>query len=403
MSSIKNNNDKRINKRNSELISNLNNFSKTLEIPVQEMVAVANMLPFERYVKKTVKKKDGSDRHVYAPIAQLKRIQTRIKNRIFANQATIGWPSYIYGSIPKQQREDGTYDSRDYVICADQHSHSKSILTVDIKDFFDNVHADVVEGVIKRYVSKHDGVVELLTNLCCYEGHLVQGAPTSSYLANLSISDVEPNLVRAIQRKNLTYTRLVDDITVSSKIYDYDFSYVLKLIENALSEKGLYLNKNKINVRSAGSVALTVHGLRVDYQRVRLPAAEVGRIRAHVKMLENVSQSYKSRTSFAYQQDYARCMGRVNKLARVGHKQHSTYLARLKRIQPLPSGNEEIFCVARLERLEKTYALDKAKISYRRNFYRLQQKLFVLSRSFPRAATGLKERLRLIPPNLKER
>ena len=96
-------------------------------------------------------------------------------------------------------------------------------------------------------------------------------------------------------------------------------------------------------------------------------------------------------------------MGRVNKLARVGHKQHSKYVERLKRVRPLPSGNEDQFCEKKLVRLETIYEKDAAKLSYRRNFYRLQERLSILNRSFPRVASALKDRLRVISPAEKER
>ncbi|MCX5471620.1 reverse transcriptase family protein [Alcaligenes sp. A-TC2] len=394
-------NDK-IKKSNSALIGNFKNLLHALEISDDDVSKLRAFLPHDRYKEKTIKKKDGSDRKVYAPIPVLKKIQNRIKNRILANQDVISWPSYIFGSIKNQKIEGGGIDSRDYVSCAAKHSGAKSLLTVDIKDFFDNVHEDIVAAVFERYVSTDKEVINWLLDVCCYEQHLVQGAPTSSYLANMSLYDIEPQLVHKLARKGLIYTRLVDDISVSSKIYDYNFSYALKLIEDALSEKGLYLNPEKISQRSVGSAPLTMHGLRIDYQTARLPAAEVGQIRAHVKNLEDAAKSYKSRTSYAYRQDYARCMGRVNKLARVKHNQHSKYLARLRAIQPLPSGNESTYCLKKLEVLEKTYLEAKETFSYRKNFYRLQEKINILSRSFPRSAEDMKKRMKLIAPPPKD-
>lgn len=394
--------ENKIRKSNSSFIGNVDNFLDAMQITRAELNHVLASPAADRYAQKTVQKKDGSDRHVYAPTPVLKKIQNRVKNRILANQSVISWPSYIFGSIKNQKIAEGEYDSRDYVACASQHSGAKSLLTVDIKDFFDNIHVDVVEDVFRNFISEDDELVNLLLTLCCHEGHLVQGAPTSSYLANMSLHDVEPRLVAGLSRKGLIYTRLVDDISVSSKIYDYDFSFAMRLLENALTDKGLYLNQAKVSQRSVGSAALTVHGLRVDYQTARLPASEIGQIRAHVKNLEDTAKSYKSRTSYAYRKDYARCMGRVNKLARVGHKQHIKYLNRLRAIRPLPSGNESEWCLKRLERLERIYAVKSNTFEFRRNFYRLQEKIYILARSFPRAAELMKERMKKIRPPGKD-
>lgn len=390
--------DDRIKHGGSNFIGNVDNLRIALGISQAELRDVLELPLAKRYLEKTVKKKDGSDRRVYAPVASLKKIQNRVKARILSSPKFVLWPTYVYGSIKKQKTSAGTIDSRDYVSCAQKHSGAKSLLTVDIKDFFDNIHEDVVRDIFESFVSKNDEVVKLLSDLCCHEGHLVQGAPTSSYLANMSMYDVEPSVVSALNRKGLVYTRLVDDISISSKIFDYDFSYALRLLENSLMQKGLSLNASKVSVRSVGSSALTVHGLRVDYQTARLPAQEVGQIRAHVKNLENVAKAYKARTSYAYRKDYARCMGRVNKLARVGHKQHKNYLNRLRAIRPLPSGNEAEHCLRRLERLERIFADRKNTFEYRKNYYRLQEKVYILSRSFPKAASKMKERMRIIYP-----
>ncbi|WP_312996027.1 reverse transcriptase family protein [Achromobacter animicus] len=395
--------DDRIKSGGSDFFGSVNNLRDALGISEADLREVLALPLDKRYTEKTVKKKDGSDRRVYAPIASLKKIQNRVKTRILASPKFVSWPSYVYGSIRKQKTSSGIVDSRDYVSCAQKHSGAKSLLTVDIKDFFDNIHEDVVRDILERFVSRDAGVVRLLSDLCCHEGHLVQGAPTSSYLANMSMYDVEPILVKALNRKGLVYTRLVDDISISAKIFDYDFSFALKLLENSLMQKGLSLNASKVAIRSVGSAALTVHGLRVDYQSARLPAQEIGQIRAHVKNLESVAKAYKARTSYAYRKDFARCMGRVNKLARVGHKQHANYLKRLRAIQPLPSGNEAEHCLRRLERLERLFADRKGTFDFRKNYYRLQEKIYILSRSFPKAASKMKERMRKIYPPGRDR
>lgn len=392
--------ENKIHRISSQKIGSLKNLLKALDVKNEDEVELSKNRELGLYRKKTIKKKDGSDREVYAPVAALKNIQRKINSRFFGNKNLFYWPDYIYGSIKNQKLKDGKKESRDYVSCANRHNGAKSLLTLDIKNFFDNIHEDIVEKVIREFITDDSESVQWLLGICCHKGGVLQGAPTSSYIANMSLFDVEPMLVSRLNRKGLVYTRLVDDITVSSKVYDYDFSYALTLIENALIEKALYLNKDKLSIRTVGSLALTVHGLRVDYQTARLPASEVGQIRAHVKNLEDISKSYKARTSYAYRKDYARCMGRVSKLARVGHKQYANYINRLKNIRPIPSGNEGEYCLKDLINLEGLYENQKDTYGYRKSFYRLQEKVNILARSFEITAKEIKERMKKIaPPN----
>lgn len=383
-----------IEKANQSFIANLDNLYSTLEITEPEVQKVINLPTHTWYTKKNIKKKDGSERTVYAPHAKVKRIQKKIKSRILADENIIKWPSYVYGSLKNTVDKDGNKIIRDYVACASQHTKAKSLLTVDIEDFFDNVNEDVVEETIKKYISKDKAVAEFLLKMCCFEGRLIQGAPTSSYFASMSLYNIEPRVKSKLTQKNLTYTRFVDDITVSCKIHNYNFTYALKVIEDALTEIGLFLNQRKIQTRYAGAAPLTVHGLRVDFHNARLPSEEIKNIRANVRMIEKMASQYKIRTSFAYKKEYARCMGRVNKLKRTGHHKHEYYLNRLKKVRPIPSRSDIKIANKKLKELIKTYPDAKASYYYKKKYYWLAERLYILRRSFPASTNKMLDKLK---------
>lgn len=391
----------KVTKISTEFISSKQSLLNALSISKDSFERVCNLQESNRYQKKEVKKKDGSTRVVYAPKKKLKTIQRKIVDNILANENIIQWPDYLYGSLKNTTDSNGNIITRDYIACASKHSGAKSLLTVDIKNFFDNVHEDIIEELIKEYISKEQVVIDILLNICCHEGSLVQGAPTSSYLANMSLYDVEPRIVTALRRKKLIYTRFVDDITVSTKISNYDFTHVLKVIELELAKKGLFLNPNKTSIRYAGGIPLTVHGLRVDFHNVRLPAKEIKNIRANVKMIENMARNYKVRTSFHYRSEYARCMGRVNKLKRTGHQKHDYYLSRLKKVQPVPSRSEINFLSESINKLIKTHSDSNDTLYYKKKYYWMMESLYVLRRSFPRSANEMMSLLKLYKPKNK--
>lgn len=169
----------KIEKLNKNFISNIYTLLAALDIEESLAIEVFNQTDSARYRRHEVSKKDGSPRVVYAPSAKIKLIQNRIKNNILSSSGTIGWPHYLYGSLKNTKSDDGTKEVRDYVTCASKHSGAKSLLTVDIKDFFDNVHKNIVKKIIKKYISKNEDVIEFLLDICCHDDKLIQGAPTS--------------------------------------------------------------------------------------------------------------------------------------------------------------------------------------------------------------------------------
>ena len=359
-------------------------------------------LPDElKYTETQIPKSFGKVRKVHNPHKKLRKLQRRINRRLFnpkgKSDSVINWPVYIYGSVPNQEIEGVTYN-RDYVACARQHCGSRSILKLDISDFFDNVHEDHVKNVFANLLKYEEEVAEVLTQLCCFNGSLVQGALTSSFLACLCLYDIEPKLVKKLSRKNLRYTRLVDDITISSTQPHFDFSMVKDIVLRQLYEKDLPVNKDKIVELYSGTSPMLVHGLRVNYSEPRLPSEEVSRIRAAVKRIELQAIEPNYRTSHTFRKDFNRTLGRVNKLARMGHNQHKKLSARLSNVRPLPSKKDIERCWSMLARLQRDYNSQKNSYWYKRRYHRLSERLIILKRTFHKTEARIREALKKIKP-----
>lgn len=238
-------------------ISRVDNFCQVLDISREELEAIIQLNDEDKYLEpKTLAfKKNGKKRLVKCPIQPLRKIQKRINNRIF--KEIIQWPEFVFGSVPN---DDELGVQKDYVTCASLHCEAKSLLKVDISDFFLNIHEDFVRDLFKRFFKYDDELCDYLVALCCYNGTLVQGALTSSYLASLILWDLERSVVNKLKRWKLTYTRLVDDITVSSKISKFNFEIAEHHIKNMLMLKDLPVNSNKTKVIYSSSSPLMVHG-----------------------------------------------------------------------------------------------------------------------------------------------
>ncbi|MBU2893714.1 reverse transcriptase family protein [Colwellia sp. D2M02] len=375
----------------------LDKLCKMLRISRTELENILSSPSDVRYKdpKTTAYKKDGSIRKIKCPLKELRSIQEKINNNIF--KTGFYWPKYLFGSIPKK----AALSNRDYVSCVSLHCRAKSICKIDISNFFDNVHISLVKSVFKNLCHFSDEVTDVLADLCCYNDFLVQGALTSSYLATLILWDKEPELVENLKKKGLVYTRLVDDITISSRISNYNFDIATKRVEVMLLEKDLPINKSKYEYNYLSIEPLTVHGLRVSFDKPKLPKHESSNIRASVKNLENLAQLDSARTKMWFRTDYNRCMGRVNKLARVKNQKHQALVERLKVIEPLPSINDIKYARLRLKNLEADYSTKKKTFNYKKRYYKLNQRIHLISKTYPDVAKKIRESLKEVPPDEK--
>ncbi len=381
-------------------ISSIENLCSALAISLEEIYGALSLPDEEKYAISETPKSDGGIRYVHNPHYLLRKIQRRINKRIFSRLSIIQWPDHLFGSVPNQREQTSQkIINKDYVSCAAKHCGAKSLLKVDVKDFFDNIHKDLVSDIFSNFMKFDPEVSGLLSEICCFKSHVVQGALTSSYLASLCLYDVEGIVVERLMRKGLVYTRLVDDITVSSKNSNYDFSYALEIIKSMLTSKDLPLNLSKTKTYHISSSPLTVHGLRVSFSTPRLPSGEVARIRAAVKNIEHLASERGYRTTHAYRHDFNRCMGRVNKLVRVGHDRYSSLLARLKKVFPLPSKKDIERANAMLERLARDCSTKRSTYWYAKRYFKLQERLIVLKRSFPATTKEIRKSLKGLQPD----
>lgn len=361
-------------------ILSLSKLAQTLSISLDELNEIASLSEDDKYTRKELPKADGSRRVVYSLHPKMRLLQSRINKRIF--KELVVFPPFLFGSVPSKNDGEDPDVKRDYVSCARAHCGAKTVLKVDISNFFDNIHKDLVRDVFNNVLNIQGEALEYVTNMCCKGDFIVQGALTSSYIATLCLYEYEGGIYQRALRKNLVYTRLVDDITVSSQINNYDFTQILSHIENMLSEHDLPINKRKTKIFHCSSEPIKIHGLRVDYKSPRLPSDEVKRIRASLHNLKKLAVKNNTKTSVAYRKEFNRCMGRVNKLGRVGHEKYELFKEQLLEIIPMPSLRDIEVIEAAVSSLEVSYSKGNGnKHWYKRKHNLTLYKLIILTRS----------------------
>lgn len=125
-----------------------------------------------------------------------------------------------------------------------QHIGKEYILKLDISHFFDSIDDDMVYLVMKR-LGLSVPATALLTHLCTYKARLPQGAPTSPYIANLVMKQLDEKLGCWCGERNITYTRYCDDMTFSGNKADIHKANVVAKVRHMLYRMGFTLNDKK--------------------------------------------------------------------------------------------------------------------------------------------------------------
>lgn len=382
----------RVRKVGRHSIGSVRSLCRTLSVAESELDELLSWSPEARFTRKLIKKSSGGSRTVYVPHWRYRKILRKVNKRILGNTDIIRWPDYIFGSVPSSPADGEALIGRDYIACAAVHSGAKSILKIDICDFFDNVELPIVREIFANFLKYPTPVADTLCNLCCVRGKIPQGAPTSSYLATLVFWDVEARLVNRLKQKGLTYTRYVDDITISSKKHSQDFSLALRLVDQMLTDKDLSRNEEKTQVLRSGIKPLNVHGLRVEHSTPRIPSPEYKRIRSAVRTMENFSTDPGFRTYDAYRRMFNVSLGRVNKLSRLRKASHKAYVLRLMKIKPLPSHRDLLWCRRAAKLVLDRYPIpgEADRYFFRRRLFRLRERLNLLRRTYPHEAAQIR-------------
>ena len=107
-----------------------------------------------------------------------------------------------------------------------------------------------------------ESVSMLLTGLCCENGVLPQGAPTSAALSNLIMKEIDNQIAIYCREQQIRYTRYADDMTFSG---DFDERKVITTVKQILKPLNLSLNEKKTRVRKQGQQQ-EVTGIIVNYK-----------------------------------------------------------------------------------------------------------------------------------------
>lgn len=95
------------------------------------------------------------------------------------------------------------------------HIHRRFVVNVDLADFFPTITENRVQGLLNS-LGVDSRVADIVARVCCNDGHLPQGAPSSPVISNMICFRLDKQLMAIAKDARCIYTRYADDVTFSS-------------------------------------------------------------------------------------------------------------------------------------------------------------------------------------------
>lgn len=268
-------------------IKNRNDLANVLDIKLSTLTYLINdKRKNSLYKTFNISKRNHSNRTIDAPQKSLKTILKKI-NYIL----TLVYPPKpsVHGFINSKILD---CDKRSIISNALQHVNKRFILNIDLENFFPSISRNRIAGLFRsKPFNFSKDIAKDLANICTYNNHLPQGAPTSPILSNMICRKMDNELQNLAKAFRCTYTRYADDITFSTmkKIFPPEIAFndieqdkiITKLgwiLTNIILQNGFSVNVNKTRLQNY-TTRQEVTGLVVN-KKINIQRKYIKKIRA---------------------------------------------------------------------------------------------------------------------------
>jgi retron-type reverse transcriptase len=207
-------------------------------------------------------KKSGGQREITAPRIFLKTVQRYILDCILT-------------PLPVHACAVGFVRGRNLTTGAQVHVGHPFLWNIDLKDFFPSIKQDNVTKAFESMGYPPEAAY-FLSGLCCLNGSLPQGAPTSPALANIIFRSADKELSKLAKENKIRYTRYADDLSFSSRSPIPD--EFRKSVAVMIKKYGFTINKSKSRLMGP-RCRREVTGLTVN-QQLSIPREKRRQLRA---------------------------------------------------------------------------------------------------------------------------
>lgn len=221
--------------------------SEIASLPVLMRLAARLAPPFEKsnygrrfddlYDTYELPKRSGGKRIISAPAVHLKMAQRALLTLLYAE----GFSDQAMGFVPGRSTKDN----------AAKHVGKDIVVNADVKGFFPSTSYKQVYSLSRRLCdgSLSPLAARLFSEICCHDGHLATGAPTSPAVSNLIMRNLDASLHHIATKLDVTYTRYADDLTFSGQSAAV---WMLKPLKAHLAKLGYELDPKKTNIFRKG-------------------------------------------------------------------------------------------------------------------------------------------------------
>ena len=196
----------------------------------------------------SIPKKSGTERSIEVPKKKLKELQRKL---------VVELQSYFQ---PRPSAH-GFIRERSIVSNALPHVNKTFVYNIDLENFFGTIHFGRVKNLfISHPFRLSHAAATVLAQICCNNGRLPQGAPTSPMISNMICHKLDRQLQGLARKNQCTYSRYADDIT---------FSFTTS--RNKLPSTLVYFDRN--NEVIPGSLLKKIiadNGFSINIRKVRL-------------------------------------------------------------------------------------------------------------------------------------
>ncbi|HIE6631927.1 reverse transcriptase family protein [Bacillus luti] len=206
-------------------------------------------------------KRSGKKREIWQPSEKIKVIQKWILKEIL-------------GNIPLADHAHGFVKNKSILTHANVHVHKDPfwIFSVDIKDFFPTIKIAQLKSIFAS-IGYGEDVCNILSAFCTIDERLVQGFPTSPYISNIVMKDIDNQLHEYAKSLDTRYSRYADDISFSGKDKNNNDILIENIqlkVQELLRNSGFVVNDRKTKLMKSNNPK-KVTGLVVTSNGVTVP------------------------------------------------------------------------------------------------------------------------------------
>ncbi len=218
-----------------------------------------------------ISKGAGKTRLITAPDRRLKYLQRRLLPLI----------NSLYNA---RNTVHGFVTGRSVRTNALAHLRRRFVVNIDIKDFFPRITENRVVGALTS-LGIDRSVASTIGYLCCVNGSIPQGGPTSPALSNIVCFRLDKSLLAFSKEHRYIYTRYADDITLSSH------RPMAELFDGPLPPAGRFAPEA---LKSTFSALFALNGFTINRDKTHYADHHSRRMVTGIKINEilNVDRSY---------------------------------------------------------------------------------------------------------------